>query len=65
MNECYLCTKNGETLSWQKIGSDDDERPCIRASHSLVHFNGCCYIFGGQDDDNNKLCDLWELNLST
>ena len=31
----------------------------------MVHHNGCCYIFGGQDDDNNKLCDLWELNLST
>jgi hypothetical protein len=23
------------------------------------------YIFGGQDDDNNKLNDFWELDLAT
>ena len=31
----------------------------------MVHLNGCCYIYGGQDDDNNKLNDVWELNLAS
>ena len=31
----------------------------------MVCHEGKCYIFGGQDDDNNKLNDLWELDLST
>ena len=31
----------------------------------MVANEGKCYIFGGQDDDHNKLCDLWELDLST
>ena len=27
--------------------------------------NNKVYIFGGQDDENNKLGDLWELDLET
>jgi len=23
------------------------------------------YIFGGQDDENNKLCDLWEFDIES
>lgn len=39
--------------------------PCVRASQSAVVFNGKAYIFGGMSDDNIKLNDLWELDLST
>jgi len=39
--------------------------PCERASHSIAHHEGKCYIFGGQDDDNNKLADIWELDLAS
>lgn len=31
----------------------------------MVHYQGKCYIYGGQDDDNNKLNDVWELDLAT
>ena len=31
----------------------------------MVHYNGKCYIYGGQDDDNNKLNDVWELDLAS
>lgn len=37
----------------------------MRASHSQVVHGRKCYIFGGQDDENNKLNDLWELDLDT
>jgi len=23
------------------------------------------YIFGGQDDENNKLCDVWEFDIES
>lgn len=65
VNECYTCKKNGGTLEWTKIDVKSKEMPCIRASHSSCYYNGKCYIFGGQDDDNNKLNDLWELSLDT
>ena len=65
MNECYTCKKNGNTLEWTLVEIMSKETPCIRASHSTAVYNGKCYIFGGQDDDNNKLNDLWELTLDT
>lgn len=65
MNECYTCKKNGSTLEWSLVEIKSPTYPCIRASHSTAVYNGKCYIFGGQDDDNNKLNDLWELSLDT
>jgi N-acetylneuraminic acid mutarotase len=65
VNECYTCKKNGSTLEWSLVEVKSKEIPCIRASHSTAVYNGKCYIFGGQDDDNNKLNDLWELSLNT
>ena len=53
------------TLNWKKVGASSKTAPCVRASHSSVHHNGKIYIFGGQDDDNNKLSDLWEFDLAT
>jgi hypothetical protein len=28
-------------------------------------FENKMFIFGGQDDDNNKLADMWTFDLST
>jgi len=30
-----------------------------RAGHSVVEHKDNLYVFGGQDDDNNKLNDIW------
>jgi hypothetical protein len=62
-NECYICTKQNNTLHWKQVGANSPEAPCIRASHSAAVFNGKMYIFGGQDDENNKLKDLWEFDI--
>ena len=53
------------TLEWKLIAHNSPVAPCIRASHSSAVYNGKCYIFGGPDDDNNKLNDFWELDLAT
>ena len=39
-----------------------DQCPKPRASASSAFYNGKLYVFGGQDDDNNKLDDLWEFD---
>lgn len=44
--------------------------PCPRAGHSAIIFHknsgeACMIIFGGKDDDNNKLSDTWIFNFST
>lgn len=65
VHESYVCSKSGMTLNWKKCGTNSKTHPSVRASHSSAHHNGKIYIFGGQDDDNNKLCDLWEFDLAT
>lgn len=65
VNDCYIAKKNGNTLEWTKVEATTKERPCPRASHSTAVFGRNMYLFGGQDDDNNKLNDLWEFNIDT
>ena len=42
-----------------------DQCPKPRASASSAFYNGKLYVFGGQDDDNNKLDDLWEFDSAS
>lgn len=65
VNECFIATKTGNSLDWKQIGQNSPSQPCVSASHSSVIHGGKAYIFGGQDDENNKLNDLWELDVST
>ena len=36
------------------------EAPCPRAGHSSVLYRDNLYVFGGKDNDNSKLNDLWK-----
>lgn len=65
VNDCYMCTKNGGTLEWKRLGDNSPTKPKVRASHSTAFYQGKLYIFGGMDEDNSKFCDLWELDLAT
>ena len=64
VNECYMGVKSGNTIEWSLMPSNGD-LPCPRASHSMACHEGKCYIYGGQDDDNSKLGDLWELDIQS
>ena len=65
VNTCYIATKKAEGLEWKEVGQSSPDKPCVRASHSAVVNGTKCYIFGGQDDENNKLNDLWEFDMET
>ena len=62
-NEIFVAKKNGLNLEWKQVGTDSPQAPCPRNSHTSVVYEGKLYIFGGQDDDTDKLCDLWEFDL--
>ena len=64
-NECWLATKQGSQLIWEQLAKDNANAPCPRASHSAAVYDEKMYIFGGQDDENNKLNDLWEFDINT
>lgn len=67
-NDIYQFTFSNNT--WRKIAAAPGDIPMPRAGHSAVikedSSNGdCMYIFGGKDDDNNKLNDTWKFNFKT
>jgi N-acetylneuraminic acid mutarotase len=39
--------------------------PSNRAGHTAIVYGDSMIVFGGKDEDNNKLNDLWEFNLNT
>ncbi len=55
-------------LEWKCIHPNDPERmdaPSPRAAHTSVTYQGTMWIFGGIDNENNRLNDLWALDLQT
>ena len=58
VNEAFIGKKNGQTIEWKMLSEMSPVAPCVRASHSSCVYNGKFYIFGGHDDDQNKLNDL-------
>jgi len=39
--------------------------PIPRNAHSAVAQGNSVFVFGGQDEDNNKMGDIWEFNITT
>ena len=58
---------NSQTVEKKMIceNSTDGSCPKPRASCSSAVYQDKLYVFGGQDDDNNKLDDLWCFDNAT
>ena len=55
-------------LEWSFIHPHDPDKvdaPSPRAAHTAVSYGGSMWIFAGIDNDNNRLNDLWSLNLES
>ena len=51
---------------WQKLTMPATAlQPIARSGHTAVIYDNAMWVFGGKDDDNNKLNDLWRLDLNT
>lgn len=67
VNELVGFERSGKGVTGDLLSggpNDTKECPKPRASHSSVVFQDKLYLFGGQDDDNNKLDDLWEYDFT-
>jgi len=57
--------------AWQKVAQVSDAIPCARAGHSAVVVSGSessedyMYVFGGRDNEDRKLNDLWRMSLAS
>jgi len=50
---------------WEIVKSFSKANPLPRAGHSAVVYKDSMIVFGGKDEDNNKLNDLWEFNMAS
>ena len=67
-NDMYIFSFKNKT--WKKIEPAGYKVPSPRVGHSAAigydPQNGdCMYVFGGKDDDNNKLNDVWKFNFQS
>lgn len=52
------------TKTWSEVEYDTKGvAPVPRAGHSAVVHRDGMFVFGGKDDENEKLKDLWRLDL--
>lgn len=42
-----------------------DERPCPRIGSAIIYHSNALYLFGGHDEDNEKLDDFWKFDLTS
>ena len=60
-----VATYNFATNSWTNVlVPSGDALPCPRSGHSATLHNGNMYIFGGKDNESEKLDDLWVYNIA-
>ena len=56
---------NFTTNQWENIEiAPGQPMPCSRSGHSASIYNGNMYVFGGKNDDSEKLNDLWVYNIA-
>jgi Kelch motif len=51
------------TRKWELLKPSTAAAPAPRAAHSSIIYKDLIIIFGGKDEDNEKLNDVWAFNL--
>lgn len=63
VNDVYAF--NYAAKSWSKLSENNvNQGPRPRAASSIVIYNNSLYVFGGHDEDNEKLSDLWKFDIT-
>jgi N-acetylneuraminic acid mutarotase len=50
---------------WEMVQSHSPLKPPKRAGHSAIILGDNMYIYGGKDEDYNKLGDIWSFSFGT
>lgn len=57
-----LIVYNFREQMWSRV-KPQGAKPSARNDHSSCIYNNCMYIFGGRNNDNKKLNDLWKYDI--
>jgi hypothetical protein len=59
-----VCIYHVHSNVWKKCAMNEGQnQPCPRSGHSAVFYSSHMFVFGGKDDDSEKLDDLWTFSL--
>lgn len=67
VDELLKFTTANMNISCEELsgGSTGKHGPKPRTAHTSGFFNNHFYVYGGQDDENNKLGDLWDYDCTS
>lgn len=65
VDEVIMCKHEGNSLNAIQVygGGEDSSGPTARASVSCALNGRDVFMFGGQENDNRKMNDLWSFNI--
>lgn len=66
VNDVIVFKFDGAVLHAEMIGDATlSPAPKVRSGMSIGIDGDKLFVFGGQDDDSNKMADMWEFNMET
>jgi len=65
VNELLTFESTGSGINVKMVaGGEDQSGPSCRAGSSLVSHDSNVLMFGGQEDDNKKMNDVWKFDIN-
>lgn len=61
----YLLKGEGDNLSWEKVKFIGEEKPVPRYGGILINYEDYLILFGGKNEKEEDMNDLWIFNLNT
>jgi N-acetylneuraminic acid mutarotase len=58
-------TANNTWTELKDNNLNDDQMPVSRIGAAIVMYNNVLYLFGGHDDNNEKINDMWKYDLAS
>lgn len=50
---------------WEKVEAVGEKKPCPRSGHSAIVWQDYMIVYGGKDNESNKLSDVWSFDLNS
>jgi N-acetylneuraminic acid mutarotase len=62
-NDVWVFNTDEKKWTYREQGEDPRRFPCPRTGHAAALIGDTMWVFGGQDDETNKLNDVWAYSV--
>jgi N-acetylneuraminic acid mutarotase len=64
-NNVWIFSTDEKKWTLREQGDDPRRFPCPRTGHTSCVIGDTMWVFGGQDDETNKLNDIWAYTITS